>query len=142
MEITGKIIAVLPKQSGTSQRTGSTWASQEYVIETHDQYPRKCCFRIFGEDKIANMNIQAGEELTVSFDIDANEYQGRWYNRINAWKVDRVQPGAPAAAPQPTAPQDPFAAQPAPAPASTVAQPTLSNDIAAGDGSSSDDLPF
>lgn len=143
MELTGKIIAVLPKQSGTSQRTGSTWASQEYVIETHDQYPRKCCFRIFGEDKIANMNIQAGEELTVSFDINAREYNGRWYNDISAWKVDRVQPGAPTAAPQPQAQNvDPFAQPAAPAPAATVVQPTLSNDIAAGDGSSSDDLPF
>lgn len=141
MEITGKIIAVLPKQSGTSQRTGSTWASQEYVIETHDQYPRKCCFRIFGEDKIANMNIQAGEELTVSFDINAREYNGRWYNDISAWKVDRVQAGA-TAAPQTTAQQDPFASQPAPAPAATVVQPSLTEDIAASDGASGDDLPF
>lgn len=141
MEITGKIIAVLPKQSGTSQRTGSTWASQEYVIETHDQYPRKCCFRVFGEDKIANMNIQAGEELTVSFDIDAHEYNGRWFNNINAWKVDRVQAGAPVAAPQ-AQNADPFAQPAAPAPTATVAQPTLSNDIAASDGASGDDLPF
>mgnify|MGYP003289652390 CR=1 FL=1 len=138
MEITGKIIAVLPKQSGTSQRTGSTWASQEYVIETHEQYPRKCCFRVFGEDKIANMNIQAGEELTVSFDIDANEYQGRWYNRINAWKVDRVQPGVP----QQSAP----VAQPAAAPVQQVvaAQPVQQSvaDPFASESASGDDLPF
>ena len=87
MEITGKIIAVLDKRSGTSQRTGNTWASQEYVLETHDQYPRRCLFNVFGEDKIANMNIQIGEELTVSFDIDAREYNGRWFNDIRAWKV-------------------------------------------------------
>lgn len=140
MELTGKIIAVLDKKSGTSQRTGNTWASQEYVIETHDQYPRKCCFRVFGEDKINNMNIQAGEELTVSFDIDAREYQGRWYNDISAWKVERVQAGA--AAPQPQAQNvDPFAQPAAPAPAATVAQPTLQNDIAAG-AAEGDDLPF
>ena len=48
MELTGKIIAVLPAQSGTSNRTGNPWMSQEYVLETHDQYPRKCCFRVFG----------------------------------------------------------------------------------------------
>lgn len=143
MEITGKIIFVLPKQSGTSQRTGSTWASQEYVIETHEQYPRKCCFRVFGEDKIANMNIQAGEELTVSFDIDANEYQGRWYNRINAWKVDRVQPGAPQ---QPAPAAAPYA-QPAAAPvqpttAQPIAAPAAAADPFASESASGDDLPF
>lgn len=143
MEITGKIIAVLEKRSGTSARTGNTWATQEYVIETHDQYPRKCMFNVFGEDKISNMNIQVGEELTVSFDIDAREYNGRWYNDIRAWKVDRVQAGAPTAAPQaPLQDADPFASQPAPAPTTAVVQPTLSNDIAASDGASGDDLPF
>jgi hypothetical protein len=44
MEIQGKIIAVLPKQSGTSKRTGNQWASQDYVIETHEQYPRNVPF--------------------------------------------------------------------------------------------------
>ena len=67
MEITGKIIAVLPAQGGVSQRTGNQWKSQDYVIETHDQYPKKCCFRVFGEEKINQFNIQLGEEMTVSF---------------------------------------------------------------------------
>ena len=99
MEITGKIIAVLPANSGVSARTGNPWKSQEFVIETHDQYPRKCCFRVFGEDKINQFNIQSGEELTVSFDIDAHEYNGRWFNNITAWAVNRnvaqMQAGMP-----------------------------------------------
>ncbi|MEE3384915.1 MAG: DUF3127 domain-containing protein, partial [Prevotella sp.] len=94
MEIEGRIINVLQKQEGTSSRTGNHWASQEYVIETHEQYPRKCCFRVFGEDRINAMNIQVGEELRVSFDVDAREYQGRWYNTLTAWKVDRIDPAA------------------------------------------------
>ena len=47
MEITGKIIAVLPEQSGVS-KAGNEWKKQEYVLETHDQYPKKVCFQIFG----------------------------------------------------------------------------------------------
>ena len=34
--------------------------------------------------------IQMGEELTVSFDIDARQWQDRWFNSIRAWKVERV----------------------------------------------------
>ena len=88
MEITGRIIAVLPERGGVS-KTGNEWKMQEYVLETHEQYPKKLCFNVFGADKIAQFNIQAGEEMTVSFDINAREYNGRWYNDIRAWKVER-----------------------------------------------------
>ena len=109
MEIEGKIIAVIPAREGVSARTGTAWKTQDYVIETHEQYPRRCCFNVFGADKIQLFNIQVGEELRVSFDIDAHEYQGRWFNSIRAWKVERIDPNAAQAPVQPT----PFE-QPAP----------------------------
>ena len=105
MEITGKIIAVLPERGGVS-KTGNEWKMQEYVLETHEQYPRKICFNVFGADKIAQFNIQAGEEMTVSFDINAREYNGRWFNDIRAWRVERgVAPAAPEYAPAAEAPK-------------------------------------
>ena len=70
MEFTGKIIAILQPRGGVS-KTGNEWKAQEYVIEDHGQYPRKMCFDVFGADKIEQFNIQMGEELTVSFDVDA-----------------------------------------------------------------------
>ena len=100
MEIEGKIIAVIPAREGVSSR-GNQWKSQDYVIETHEQYPKKCCFNVFGSDKIQLFNIQVGEELRVSFDIDAHEYQGRWFNSIRAWKVERIDPNAAQAPVQP-----------------------------------------
>ena len=104
MELTGKVIAVLPANSGVSQRTGNAWMSQEYVIEVPGQYSRKCMFRICGEDRIKQFNIQMNEDITVSFDIDAHEYNGRWFNEIRAYNIQRgVAPapvaGAPAAQP-------------------------------------------
>ena len=71
MELQGKVIAVLPERSGVSAR--GEWKSQDYVIETHDQYPRKMVFSVFGADRISRFNIQLGQEVTVSFDIDAHE---------------------------------------------------------------------
>ena len=94
MEFTGKIIAILPPRGGVS-RNGNEWKSQEYVIENHDQYPRKMCFDVFGGEKIEQFNIQMGEELTVSFDIDARQWQDRWFNSIRAWKVERVKTATP-----------------------------------------------
>lgn len=89
MEITGKIIAVLPANSGTSARTGNPWMSQTYVIETQGQYHKKLAFDVFGEERIKQFNIQNGEDLTVSFYIDAHEYNGRWFNQIRAFNVEK-----------------------------------------------------
>ena len=91
MELTGKIIAVMEARSGISARTGNPWMTQEYVIEVPGTYPRRCMFNIFGEDRIKQFNIQVGEELTVQFDIDAREYNGKWYNDIRAYNVVRQQ---------------------------------------------------
>lgn len=126
MELTGKIIAVMAAQSGVSARTGNSWMSQEYVIEVPGQYPRKCVFRLFGEDKIKQFNIQQGEDLTIQFDIDAHEYNGRWFNEIRAWNVLRGQ--QPAVAPQAVA-----------APSAAAAPFPPAQEPAEG---SSDDLPF
>ena len=87
-DITGKIIAVLPTRSGTSAR-GTQWSSQTAVIETHEQYPKRVAFDVLG-DKITEFNLQVGEEVTVSFDINAREYNGKWWNSVNAWHVTRV----------------------------------------------------
>ncbi len=89
MDLTGKIIAVLEPRGGVSNRTGNNWKSQDFVIEVPGQYPKKCVFTVFGEDRISQFNIQMGEELTVSFDIDAHEYNGRWFNDIRAYNVSR-----------------------------------------------------
>lgn len=129
MEISGRIIAVLPEQGGIS-KAGNEWKKQEYVLETHDQYPKKVCFQIFGADRIAQAAIQPGEELTVSFDIDSREYQGRWFTNINAWKVERpiaTPQGAPTMAPENFAP---------------TAAPTASTAPDFGQANPIDDLPF
>lgn len=87
MEIKGKIIAVMPAKNGISQKNGEQWMSQEYVIETQEQYPKRCMFSVFGEDKIKLYTLAVGSEVIVSFDINAREYNGKWYNDIRAWKV-------------------------------------------------------
>lgn len=90
MELAGKVIAILEARSGVSKATGNPWKMQDYVIETNEQYPRRMVFNVFGEDKINQFNIQMGEEINVFFDVNAHEYQGRWYNDLRAWKIERI----------------------------------------------------
>ncbi len=123
MEFIGKVIAILPPKEGVS-KTGNAWKAQEFVVENHDQYPRKMCFEVFGTDKLEQFNIQLGEEINVSFDIDARQWNDRWFNSIRAWRIDRV--GA-----QQAAPQQPMQGAPVPPPAAP--------EFHAGNN---DDLPF
>jgi hypothetical protein len=132
MDLQGKIIAVLPERSGVSAR--GEWKAGSFVLETHDQYPKKMVFDVFGAERLSQFAIKAGEELIVSFDIDAHEYQGRWFNSIRAWNVQRVD----AAAAQAAAPVAAAPVAPAPAPADGANAPFP----AQSEGESADDLPF
>lgn len=89
MQLTGIIIAVLDVQSGVSQ-SGKNWARQEFVLETEERYPKRCLFHLFGEDRIKTAALAKNMRVTVDFDIDAREYQGRWYNNVSAWKVTNL----------------------------------------------------
>ena len=126
MELTGKLIAALPSKSGVSARTGNPWMSREYVMEIPGQYPKKFCFTILGEDRLKQFNLRKDETVTVQFDIDAHEYNGRWFNEVRAYNVLRPQQSAPAQVQQQSAPaQQPF--------------PPAQQD---NGGGSADDLPF
>ena len=85
MKISGKIIEVLPLRKGTSQK--GEWASQQYVLETSEQYPQRFLFEVFGLDKSNTCSLQKEDEVIVSFNVDAHEYNGNWYGANRAWKV-------------------------------------------------------
>jgi len=99
LELTGKITQVLPEKSGTSAR--GTWRKQEYIIEIPGDYPKQVCFMVWG-DRIDQLGIREGQELTVSIDVESREYNGRWYTDVKAWRVAPAGGGAaPDGAPEP-----------------------------------------
>ena len=102
MDVVGKIIAALPPKSGTSQSTGKPWQVNAYVLQTNEQTPKNIAFDVFGAERVEQYNLKVGDMVTVSIDIDAHEYNGRWYNQIRAWNVVNH-----ASAQQPTAQQAP-----------------------------------
>lgn len=131
---------MLEPRRGTSSRTGSEWICGQYVLETEDQYPKKVFFEVFGDDRIKQFNIQMGERLEVSIDIDAREYNGRWFNSVRAFRVNRnIQPvGAAAGYAAQTPDMPPFGHPAQPAQPAGFGQPMQGAAPAAGN----DDLPF
>ena len=129
MEIIGKVVSVLELQSGTSKK-GSEWKKRDFVIETLDEkFPKKVCFTLFGERADACPAID--NVVKVAFDIDAHEYNGKWFNSVNAWKVEPAQ-SQQQAEPTPRTSIPPQQSTPAP----------VANSNPAPSNSSSTDLPF
>ena len=93
--VTGKVIHVLPLQEGDSRRRpGEKWQKQDYVIETIEEWPKKICFNIWGEDRIRQANIQPGEVINLSFTVESREYNGRWYTDVRGQFVSKGDPAA------------------------------------------------
>ena len=93
MEIKGFISAILPKVTGVSKSSGNNWSAVDFVIETEEMYKRHVCLKLFGDDKVESFlsTYHVGDEVNVFFDIDAHEYQGRWFDSLNCWKVESLK---------------------------------------------------
>ena len=119
LEIEGTLAQKLPVQSGNSAR--GPWAKQEFILEYPDgNFTAKACFTAWGQDKVQDLGkYQVGDKVKVSFNLKSREYNGRWYNDLQIWKIAPAgaQPAAPAQ-PAPQAKPAPQAAawQQAPAP--------------------------
>lgn len=87
MELQGRIIQVLPAQTGVSKKNGCTYMIQTYVLETEGKYQKKVPFEVFGEDKIKQFNLQVGDEVQIQFDLEGSEYNGKWYLRCKFYNV-------------------------------------------------------
>jgi len=137
VKLTGRIAEVFPAQSGTSQRTGNAWMSQDYLFEfftwSGAQNPNRLVVRIFGEDNIKRHNLQQYEDnvtLTLRLDASKTKEGDRWFNEVRVTNVERV--GQQQAAQAPTTQQATNSPQP------------QNNAPTGGEnqGGQSDDLPF
>ena len=89
MEVTGILVKQLDVREGVSKRNGLPWKIGEYLVEIPGQYPRHIAFRVSDGQvgRLARFDSLIGKMVTVSFDIDAHDHEGRWFNEINAWGI-------------------------------------------------------
>ena len=136
LELEGKITRKEAKQSGQSAR--GSWVKQDFILEYQDgNFPADVCFTAFGNEKVAELDrYQVGDEVKVSFNLRAREYNGRWYNDVRVWRITpkNQAPVASPAVPQP-APQANYGAIPEQAPAPSIEDMPAEED-------DTNDLPF
>ena len=98
IEISGKVFALLPEQSGTGKN--GVWVRQDFVIETQDQFPKKVCFSAWSDKAVLVKALSIGQNVKVSFNPESREFNGKWYTDLRIWKLDILgQAGNPEQAP-------------------------------------------
>lgn len=114
MEITGKIIKVMPLKKGVSQASGKEWMCQDFVLEVpneyNPQYPERLVLNVFGAEKINEIALKEDKEIKVAFSFNAKEYKGAWFNTLSVWRAESVNaqdetPQTQTEAPQASAPK-------------------------------------
>jgi len=87
MQLTGTVHLVLQQESGTS-KNGKDWKKQVFIINYKDgDYDKQLALTTMGStvEQIASIGI--GQTVTVDFNAESREYNGRWYTDCKAWKV-------------------------------------------------------
>lgn len=105
MKVDACIKKVMEARSGVSSKTGSTWMSQEFVIEffedENQRFADSMVVTLLGEDRIKTADLHEGDNVTVYIGHQTREYQGRYFNEIKAYNI--IKAGA---APAPTNEQE------------------------------------
>lgn len=101
MDIKGQVTFVGPIQTGRSERTGSDWKAQDIVVSYYenptDRYADSVVVRIMN-DKVDELALKLGDDVELGIGLSAREYDGRHYQEVRAFRINKV--GA-AAAPAP-----------------------------------------
>jgi len=88
MEVTGKLIGILPIQTGEGKN--GVWKKQDIILEIDgdSSFPKKLCVS-FWNDRIIS-DLMEGSMLKVFFEIDSREYNDKWYTNLRGVKVEEV----------------------------------------------------
>ncbi|MEE4190610.1 MAG: DUF3127 domain-containing protein [Halieaceae bacterium] len=105
-ELTGKIKLIQEPKTFDSGFT-----KREMVVIVDDgRYPQEINLE-FVQDKVSLLDsLQPGQTVTVSFDIRGREYNGRYFNNLQGWKVETEDavPADAGAPPQDVPPADAY----------------------------------
>ena len=85
---------MLDTQKGTSA-AGKDWQKLSFILETTEEYNNLYCFDVFGDEKVEQFLKfnKVGQEVDVSFNVQTNEYKGKYYTSLQSWKIFKAEAG-------------------------------------------------
>ena len=90
MELKGKLEKKITVEKGTS-KAGKEWVKQTVIVNNGAEYNPQTAISFFGDDKVKMLeNFEDGSEVTIGTNLSSKEFNGKWYNQIDGWKIDLV----------------------------------------------------
>ena len=82
------------KMIGEVQSFASGFTKREFVVEVEDgKFPQAIKFECLKEKATLIDDYSVGDSVKVFFDIRGNEYNGKYYVNLNAWKLEKPGSG-------------------------------------------------
>lgn len=86
-DLTGKI-----KLIQDAKTFDSGFTKREMVVIVEDgKYPQEINLEFVQEKTALLDTLRPGQEVTVTFDIRGREYNGRYFNNLQGWKIDTAE---------------------------------------------------
>jgi hypothetical protein len=64
---------------------------REFVVTTPDaKYPQDILFQTVNDKMAVLESLGAGQQVEVSYNVRGREFNGRYYNTLDAWKVQVI----------------------------------------------------
>ena len=89
MDVKGILKAKVFETDGVSKKNGNPYKVAEFLLEMPGEYTKHAVFKVMNgqNDRIARFESMVGKSVTVNFDINAHEYNGKWYPELSAWGI-------------------------------------------------------
>lgn len=88
MEFNGILVKKIGQREGDNQR--GHWVIASYLLEQEGTYPKRIAVEVINTEfmnRIGMFDSLIGTKVVVRFDIDAREFNGKWYNSIRAYEI-------------------------------------------------------
>ena len=86
-KLKGKFITSMPVKVVSDK-----FSCRDFVVETEGDYPQKVTFQLSNGNNSKVDGLSPGAEIEVAFDIRGREYNGKYYNTLNAYKIEITDP--------------------------------------------------
>ena len=84
LKLFGKVKLILDLQSWDSGFT-----KREFVITTNEQYPQDVKLECIKDKTSLLEGLSEGDDVEVSFNVRGNEYNGKYYVNLQAWRLTK-----------------------------------------------------
>ncbi|HOU47443.1 MAG TPA: DUF3127 domain-containing protein [Chitinophagales bacterium] len=92
MELIGKVYKVMPVETGEGKN--GTWKKQQVIIEVDGgKFPKKVAMVFWSELTNSEAFVEGGD-ISVEFDLESREFNGKWYTDAKAWRINKSTSGS------------------------------------------------